>query len=60
MGTSSALKIIKNEIKLRKLWPLQVHGVKNLKKQTTKCYKGKFPNTHTIPYMLLLKFQDYW
>ncbi len=27
-----ALKIIKNEIKLKKLWPLKVEGVKNSKK----------------------------
>jgi hypothetical protein len=27
-----ALKIIKNEIKMRKLWPPKVEGVKNSKK----------------------------
>jgi hypothetical protein len=43
-----ALKIIKNEIKLRKLWPPKVEGVKNSKKQTTKCYKGWFLNTQKL------------
>jgi len=35
-----ALKIIKNGIELRKLWPPKVKGVKNSKKQTTKHYKS--------------------
>jgi hypothetical protein len=30
---------------LIKFWPFKVEGVKNSKKQTTKCYKGRFPNT---------------
>jgi hypothetical protein len=40
VGTFGALKNIKNGMQLRKLWPLKVEGVKNSKKQTTKCYKG--------------------
>jgi hypothetical protein len=50
---SGALKIVKNGIKLRKLWLLKVEGVKNSKKQTTKCYKSNSPNTNKIPCMLL-------
>jgi hypothetical protein len=33
IGASGALKIIKNGIELRKLWPLKVEGVKNSKKK---------------------------
>jgi hypothetical protein len=36
----NALKFVKNGIKLGKLGPSKVEGVKNSKKQTTKCYKG--------------------
>jgi hypothetical protein len=27
-------------MKLKKLWPFKIEGVKNFKKQTTKCYKN--------------------
>jgi hypothetical protein len=49
-----SLKIVKEGIKLRKLWPFKVERVSNSrkKKQTTKCYKGKFPNTKKVPCML--------
>ncbi len=40
IGASSILKIVKHELELRKLWPSKVEGVKNSKKQTTKCYKA--------------------
>jgi hypothetical protein len=33
IGTSNALRIIKNRIKLRKLWAPKVEGVKNYKKK---------------------------
>jgi hypothetical protein len=33
IGTYSALKLIKNRIRLRKLWPPKVEGVKNSKEQ---------------------------
>jgi hypothetical protein len=36
------LKIVKNEIKLRKSWPPKVKGVNNSKKQTNERYKGQF------------------
>jgi hypothetical protein len=39
-GACDTLKIIKNEIKLRKLQPPKVEGVKNLIKQTNEHYKG--------------------
>jgi hypothetical protein len=52
IGTYGALKIIKNGIGLRKLWPPKVEGVKNSKEQTTECYKGQFLNTQKIPCML--------
>jgi hypothetical protein len=42
---SGALKIIKNRIGLRKLLALKKEGVRISKKQTTKCYKGRFLNT---------------
>jgi hypothetical protein len=33
---------------------LQSKGGQELKeKKTTECYKGQFPDTHKIPYMLL-------
>jgi len=34
------LKIVKNILELRKLWPPKVEGVKNSEKQTTKQYKA--------------------
>jgi hypothetical protein len=40
IGTYVALKIIKNRIGLRKLWPPKVGEVKNSKEQITECYKG--------------------
>jgi hypothetical protein len=40
LGASKALKIIKNELKMRKLQPLKVKGVKNSKKQITEHYKA--------------------
>jgi len=43
--TSSALKIIKTKIELRKLQPPKVEGVNNPKNQTTERYKGWFLNT---------------
>jgi len=53
IGAYGALKIVKNGIELKKLWPFKIKGVKNSKKQTTKCYKGRFPNTHKNPRMLI-------
>jgi hypothetical protein len=49
------LTIVKNELKLRKLLPPKVKGIKNFlkKEQTTKRYKGWFSNTQKIPCMLL-------
>jgi hypothetical protein len=38
---------------MRKLKSSKVKGIKSLKKQTTKHYKGQFPNTQKIPCMLL-------
>jgi len=35
LGKSEALKIIKNGLEMKKLWPLKVGGVKNSKQQTT-------------------------
>jgi hypothetical protein len=43
-GISGALKIVKKGIKLKKLWPPKVEGVKNSKKRTTQCYKSQFFN----------------
>jgi len=46
---------------MRKLWPLKVKGVKNLRKQTTKHYKGRTLNTQKIALyvaLLLLEFKD--
>jgi len=34
-----ALKIVKNRIELKKLWPLRVEGLR-IPKKTTKCCKG--------------------
>jgi hypothetical protein len=48
IDASCALKVVKNQIEWRKLWPLKVEGVKNFKKQTTKHYKGWFSNTKKI------------
>jgi len=48
-----AIKIIKIGIELKKLWPFKIKGVKTSKKQTTKYYKGQFPNTKKNPCMLL-------
>jgi hypothetical protein len=43
---------------MRKLQPLKVKGVKNLKKQTTKHYKGRFLNTQKFPFMMLCCYQS--
>jgi len=43
-GTSGALKIVKNGIELKKLWPPKIEKVKKSKKQTIECYKGQFLN----------------
>ncbi len=45
IGIYGTVKIIKNRMELRKLWPPKVEGVNNSKKQTTECYKGWFLNT---------------
>jgi hypothetical protein len=59
MGASSTLKIIKKKKELKKLQPPKIEGVKNSKKQETiQCYKGQFPNTQNIIFLLLLKFKD--
>jgi hypothetical protein len=44
IGVSRALKIVKNGRELKKLWPPKIKGVKMFKNQTTKYYKGQFPN----------------
>jgi hypothetical protein len=43
---------------MKRLQPPKVKGIKNSNQQTTKHYKGKFPNTQTISCMVLLKFKD--
>jgi len=44
-GTYNTLTIIINRLEMRKLQPRKIKGIKNSKKQTTKRYKGQFPNT---------------
>jgi hypothetical protein len=58
IGAYGTLKIVKNEIKLRKLWPPKVEGARTKKKQTTKCYKGRFLNTQKIPCMLFYCYKS--
>jgi len=55
------LTIIENGLEMRKLWPPKVKGGQELKKQTTKHYKGWFLNTQKNSLyvaLLLLKFKD--
>jgi hypothetical protein len=47
---------------MRKLQPCKIKGIKNSKKQTTKRYKGQFPNilknSFYVPLMLLKSKDD--
>jgi hypothetical protein len=52
IGAYGTLKIVKNGIKLKRLWSPKVEGVNNSTKQTSKCYKGWFLNTQNIPCVL--------
>jgi hypothetical protein len=45
IGTFGALKIIKNEVKMRKLWPPKVEGVKNSKKTNHQIRKANSQTT---------------
>jgi hypothetical protein len=36
----------------------KIEGVKNSKKQATKCCKGWFPNTQKIPFILICCYQN--
>jgi hypothetical protein len=54
IGASGALKIVKDGIKLRKLQPPKVEGVKNSKEENTQWYKVWFPNTQKLHHMLAL------
>ncbi len=36
---------------MRKLWPPKVKGGQKLKKKTNEHYKGRFLNTHKVPFM---------
>jgi hypothetical protein len=58
--TSGALKIIKNGIELRKLWPPKVEGVKNSKKKPLNVTKASLqtPKKSSYVVLLLLKLQD--
>ncbi len=42
VGASSVLKVVKNEIGMDKVTTPKIEGVKHSKKQTMKCYKGRF------------------
>jgi len=53
MGSSGALKIVKNKIEMRKLQSRKGEGVKNSKKQNIECYPGWFLITQKILCMLL-------
>ncbi len=53
LGESNTLTIVQNKLEMRKLLPPKVKESKNLKKQTTKHYKGRFLNTQKIPCILL-------
>jgi hypothetical protein len=39
IGATRALKIVKNEIEMKKLWPLEVEDVENSKKKPTNAMK---------------------
>jgi hypothetical protein len=59
---NQTLKIVKNELEMRKLWPLKVKGVKNSKKTTPTIehYKGQgqFPNIQKKICMLLCCYES--
>jgi hypothetical protein len=42
LGTSNTLRIVKNKLKMRKLWPPKVKGVKNFKKNPLNTTKASF------------------
>jgi len=51
------LKIVKNELEMRKLWPLKVKGSRTQKEKKTptiKDYKGQFPNIQKNFFCMLL------
>jgi len=59
LGISKKIRIVKNGLEMRKLWPPKVKGVKNSKK-TIEHYKGQFLNTQKVLFMLvflILKFE---
>jgi hypothetical protein len=56
LGTSNTLTIVENILKMRKLWPPKVKGVKNSKNQTTKHYKGRFSNIQFFLKKLMLLY----
>jgi len=45
IGTFGTLKIIKNGIELKKLWPPKIVGVQELKKTNHQTLQGSFPIT---------------
>jgi hypothetical protein len=52
IGTSSTLKIVKNILKLKKLWPPKVEGLKT-QKTNHQTLQSQFLITQEIPCMLL-------
>jgi len=58
IGAFVALKIIENIIKLKKLWPPKVEGVKNSKKQPPHATKASSQTPKIIPYMLFCCYQS--
>jgi len=52
LGASNTIRIVKNELEMRKLWYPKVKGVRNFLK-TIYHYKGRFLNTQKVPFMLV-------
>ncbi len=56
LGTFDTLKIVKNGLDMKLLWPPKVKGVKNSTKTNHQTLQRQFPNTQKNPCMLIFRY----